>query len=312
MGLEELGIEALIFRLVVDRSYILLQFYLSINNIWNVTGRVRLAGFGLCRWSPDEETTLYTGRAEPQNCMASETLTGEDNGPLNCTTDIKAAGMLVDYVLSRGQHQFNISIHERKYNLDQDFEGVLAKDLIEWMTDKNPNNRPGVQNCLNHPFLWSPKKKLEYLINIGKMEDVAMFKGASQTLISSLEAYAPLGYFRGWKNKFPADLVELMDGKKKEPCYTDNAFGLLRFIRNAQEHYLKYIEKVDVISAFPPLFGCAYKFAKSQRWNLDPRLKQMFITEDAFYSPPATSEENLSTPVQESQQVFTVPFTLLQ
>ncbi|XP_053192703.1 serine/threonine-protein kinase/endoribonuclease IRE1-like [Scomber japonicus] len=123
-------------------------------NFWiDVTGRVRLAGFGLCRWSPDEETTLYTGRAEPKNWMANETLTGEDNRPLNWSTDIKAAGILIDYVLSRGQHQFHISIHENKYNLDE-----LAKDLIEWMIDMNPNNRPGVQDCLNHPFLWSPKK----------------------------------------------------------------------------------------------------------------------------------------------------------
>ncbi|XP_062292946.1 serine/threonine-protein kinase/endoribonuclease IRE1-like [Scomber scombrus] len=128
-------------------------------NFWiDITRRVRLAGFGLCRWSPDEETTLYTGRAEAKNWMANGTLTGEDNGPLNWSTDIQGAGMLIDYVLSRGQHQFHISIHERKYNLDQDFEGVLAKDLIEWMTDHNPNNRPGVQDCLNHPFLWSPKK----------------------------------------------------------------------------------------------------------------------------------------------------------
>ncbi|CAK6984937.1 serine/threonine-protein kinase/endoribonuclease IRE1-like, partial [Scomber scombrus] len=206
-------------------------------NFWiDITRRVRLAGFGLCRWSPDEETTLYTGRAEAKNWMANETLTVEDNGPLNWSTDIQGAGMLIDYVLSRGQHQFHISIHKRTYNLDQDFKGVLAKDLIEWMTDPNPNNRPGVQNCLNHPFLWSPIKKLEYLINIGKRKEVAMFKEASQDSISSLEAYAADGYFRGWKNKFPADLVKMMDGKKKEPCYTDNAFGLLRFIRNAQEH----------------------------------------------------------------------------
>ncbi|CAK6977286.1 serine/threonine-protein kinase/endoribonuclease IRE1-like [Scomber scombrus] len=73
-------------------------------NFWiDVTERVRSAGFGLCCWSPDEETTLYTGRADAKSWMANETLTGEDNGPLNWSTDIQGAGMLIDYVISRGQ-----------------------------------------------------------------------------------------------------------------------------------------------------------------------------------------------------------------
>lgn len=287
---------------------------LNPQNFWiDVTKRVRLAGFGLCRRLPGGQTTLYISCVGTKNWMAKETLTGEDNVPYNWRTDIQVAGMLIYYILSRGNHPFGetndcqINIREGRYSLGH-VRDVLAKDLIEMMIDEKPENRPTAQKCLTHPFFWPKEKKFEYIRRFANRKGVAMFKEASQEFISSLESYAEDGYFRGWKDKFPQELVQKMDGKKKEPCYCDNALALLRFIRNTFEHHEEYMDKVDVMSEFPVLIGCAYKFAKSQGWNLETPLKQMFTTEDARgVMPPTNSEEYLSVPVQESQHTFTKP-----
>ncbi|XP_042257116.1 serine/threonine-protein kinase/endoribonuclease IRE1-like isoform X1 [Thunnus maccoyii] len=433
----------------------------------DVTKRVRLAGFGLCRRLPGGQTTLYIRCVGTTNWMAKETLTGEDNVPYNWSTDIQVAGMLIYYILSRGNHPFGETnecqnnIREGKYSLGH-VRDVVAKDLIEMMIDGKPENRPTAQECLTHPFFWPKEKKFEYLRRIANRKGVAMFKEASQELISSLESHAEDGYFKDWKDKFPKELVQKMDGKKKEPCnydnvlallrfiqnacehqkseylmriangkevakyldatkelissleshaedgyfkdwkdkelvqkmdgkkkepcysdnalallhfiqnlsehqksgylrriangkevakyldatkelisslesyaeggyfkdwkdkflqlvqkmdgkkkepcYSDNALALLRFIRNFHEHHQEYMDKVDVMSQFPDLFGCAYKFAKSLGWNSETPLKQMFTIEDARgVIPPTNPEEHLSVPVRESQYTFTKP-----
>ncbi|TMS02143.1 hypothetical protein E3U43_007683 [Larimichthys crocea] len=93
-----------------------------------------------------------------------------------------------------------------------------------------------------------------------------------------------------------------MDAKNK--AYPDNTLGLLRFIRNLHEHYAKDAAQVDVMAFFPDLFGCVYKFAKTQRWNLESPLKEMFQREDfptSFVMPLINLEEHLGVPVQESE-----------
>lgn len=79
----------------------------------------------------------------------------------NVLWPFKFAGMLMYYILSGGKHPFNVSksfqlesnIDEGKYSLD-DVQDVVAKDLIEWMINKEPTDRPRVEQCLSHPFFW--------------------------------------------------------------------------------------------------------------------------------------------------------------
>lgn len=69
--------------------------------------------------------------------------------------------------------------------------------------------------------------------------------------------------------------------------------------------------KVDLVSMFSDLFGCAYQFAKSQGWNSEPLLKEMFRTKEfprdhstARAERTATnSDEHLGLSDQGSQQV---------
>ncbi len=61
--------------------------------------------------------------------------------------------MLVYYILSRGQHPFGkgprceVNILEGRYSLEH-LDDDVAKDLIEWMINEDPNERPTVEQTL--------------------------------------------------------------------------------------------------------------------------------------------------------------------
>ncbi|XP_072231965.1 uncharacterized protein [Leuresthes tenuis] len=277
------------------------------NVLIDVKGRARLADFGISRLLKKDQTTLRTSCAGTKCWMATETLAEESIVPYKSNTDMQVAGMLIYYILSEGHHPFGKSfecefnVYNGKYRLEH-VEDVVAKDLIEQMIVINPKNRPKVEKCLSHPFFWPCGKKVEYLTKVGNREEVAKFRNAEQELISSLKECTGDGSFEHWKTKFPQELVEKMDGKKK--AYTENTLGLLRFIRNLHDHYAKDAAQIDVLELFPDLFGCVHKFAKSQGWNDEAPLKEMFRGEDistTFVRPSTNTVEDLGVPVQESQ-----------
>ncbi|XP_035760225.1 probable serine/threonine-protein kinase irlF, partial [Neolamprologus brichardi] len=165
--------------------------------------------------------------------------------------------------------------------------------------DLKPQNVLIGKTCLKFK-----KTKTEYLIKIGNRDDVANYRKADPELIDSLEKCAVDKSFKQWKNKFPQELVRVMDGKKP---YTENTLALLRFIRNLHVHYAKEASQIDVLALFPDLFGSIYTFAKNRGWNLETPLKEMFQREEredistVLMMPSKSTEEFLGVPVQESQ-----------
>ncbi|KAI3376480.1 hypothetical protein L3Q82_016937 [Scortum barcoo] len=277
------------------------------NVLIDVNGRARLADFGISRRLLKGQTTYRTVSAGTKCWMAKETLAEEADIPYKPNTDVQVAGMLSYYILSGGHHPFGdkssrceYNIEEGRYTLDH-VQDVVAKDLIEWMLNEEPKNRPKVEECLSHPFFWTTDSRIEYLRKIGNREEVAKCRKPDPELIRSLEKCAGSVSFKEWKNKFPQELVQKMDAKNK--AYPDNTLGLLRFIRNLHEHYAKDAAQVDVMKIFPDLFGCVYKFAKVQGWNSETPLKEMFQRDItiSFGISSMSLEEPLGVPVQESQ-----------
>ncbi|XP_024144192.1 serine/threonine-protein kinase ppk4 isoform X1 [Oryzias melastigma] len=280
------------------------------NVLIDVKRNARLADFGISRRLCKNETTLRTVSAGTKCWMATETL-GQEESKISykSNTDVQVAGMLIYYILSSGHHPFGKSvecefnIYKGIYSLDH-VEDLLAGDLIEQMINKDPTRRPNVETCLGHPFFWSSRIKLEYLKRIGNRNEAAKCRQADQKLIDSLESSAVNKSFTQWKQRFPEDLVRRMDGNGK--AYPETTLGLLRFIRNLHVHYEKDAALIDVLTLFPDLFGCIYKFSKAQGWNEETPLKEMFQREDsrsAFVTPPTTPKDldHPSVPVQESQ-----------
>ncbi|XP_034085338.1 serine/threonine-protein kinase ppk4-like [Gymnodraco acuticeps] len=290
------------------------------NVLIDVNGRARLADFGISRRLPKDQTTYRTGKDGTRCWMAKETLSEKDETkiPYKSSSDIQVAGMLIYYILSRGHHPFGEESFEFEYNIVKGIyalehvQDVLAKDLIKWMIDAEPEKRPKVEECLNHAFFWNPYRKVEYLKKIGDRKEVERYKDADQEFISSLDKCAGDGAFNGWKHTFPPELMEKMEGKKK--CYPENTLGLLRFIRNLH-HHAKEAAEMDLLMMFPNLMEYVYIFAKSKGWNYETPLMEMCRTElpqiygitTIVASTPKNSEADVPLSVQESPRIFTLP-----
>ncbi|XP_057192757.1 uncharacterized protein LOC130556073 [Triplophysa rosa] len=178
--------------------------------------------------------------------------------------------MLVYYILSSGHHPFcegpycEVNILEGKYKLEH-LDDDVAKDLVEWMINEDPGKRPTVEQTLAHPFFWNDERKVEYLKTMGNQKEAENCRNADEELLRAIEECTEGKTFSKWKTKFPPELIQKLDGKKKP--YPENTLGLLRFIRNLYQHYLQDTANINIMTLFPDLFGSMYMFAKKAGWH---------------------------------------------
>ncbi|XP_073715450.1 uncharacterized protein [Misgurnus anguillicaudatus] len=247
------------------------------NVLIDIKGKARLADFGISRRLKPSETTLRTSIAGTKFWKAKETIDEEGNSGYKRCSDIQVAGMLVYYILSRGHHPFGkgafceVNILQGKYTLEH-LDNDVAKDLVEWMINENPEKRPTVEQTLAHAFFWTDERKMEYLKKLGNQNEAENCRKADEKLLLAIEQCTEGKTFSQWKTKLSSELVEKLDGKKK--CYPENTLGLLRFVRNLHEHYSEDAANINLMALFPDLFGSVYRFAKEKGWHSRANLKK--------------------------------------
>ncbi|XP_048041283.1 uncharacterized protein LOC125265223 isoform X2 [Megalobrama amblycephala] len=251
------------------------------NVLIDINGKARLADFGISRRLNLSQTTLRTSTAGTRCWKAKESIDEEVNTGYKRSSDIQVAGMLVYYILSRGHHPFGkgpfceVNILQGKYSLEH-LDDDVAKDLVEWMINEDPNNRPTVEQTLAHPFFWTDERRVEYLKKMGNQNEAENCRNVDEELLRAIEKYTEGKSFSEWKTKLPSELVQKLDGKKKG--YPENTLGLLRFIRNLHEHYPDDAESINLMDSFPDLFGSVFRFAKERGWNSRASLKKFFCS----------------------------------
>ncbi|KAK7175862.1 hypothetical protein R3I93_000200 [Phoxinus phoxinus] len=249
------------------------------NVLIDINGKARLADFGISRRLNLSQTTLRTGIAGTRCWKAKETIDEEVNIGYKRSSDIQVAGMLVYYILSGGHHPFGkgpfceVNILQGRYSLEH-LNDDVAKDLVEWMINETPEERPTVEKTLAHPFFWTDERRVEYLKKVGNQTEAENHRNVDEELLHAIEKYTEGKSFSEWKTKLPSELVQKLEGKKKG--YTENTLGLLRFIRNLYEHYPEDAETINLMDSFPDLFGSVFRFAKERGWNSRASLKKFF------------------------------------
>ncbi|XP_021333736.1 uncharacterized protein [Danio rerio] len=240
------------------------------NVLIDIQGKARLADFGISRRLKQGETTLQTSIAGTRCWKAKESINKKINTGYKRSSDIQVAGMLVYYILSGGHHPFGEDVDcegnilRGRYSLEH-LDDDLAKDLVEWMIDGNPNKRPTVEQSLAHPFFWTDERKVRYLKILGSENEAEKNRKANKELIDAISKCTEGKSFAEWKSKFPSELVQELE--KKRGAYPENMLGLLRFIRNLYGHHKADAAKNSPLVLFPDLFVSVYKLAKERGWN---------------------------------------------
>ena len=138
------------------------------NVLVDITGRMRLADFGLSRVLDDDQTTFNTfpggtpGWIPPEviEVMNAESKAEiKKKGRFKKKSDVHVAGMIAFFILSGGEHPFGnpfdrmTNILEGKPLNLENLEDLEVKDFISWMICKNICNRPDAREALCHRFL---------------------------------------------------------------------------------------------------------------------------------------------------------------
>ena len=150
----------------------------SVNDKW------LLADFGLSRILPEGQTTHQSVEKGTKFWRAVETYSTEPKEDsdsqvrLKKRSDIQAAGMVAYHVLTKGEHAFGPERNCLANLLDGNSVGLnslkdpVAKELISWMLEHQPEDRPYAHEALQHPYLLPPDKQFELLKCVGNEKDI--------------------------------------------------------------------------------------------------------------------------------------------
>ncbi|GAB7359490.1 hypothetical protein MBLNU230_g6135t1 [Neophaeotheca triangularis] len=300
--------------------------------------RLVISDFGLGKNLPENVSTLIdpTGNAgtsgwkapelisqpresesrHSQSVNGSHTGGSEPGGPsgVKRAADIFSLGCLFFWVLTDGIHPFeddNGWTQLRELNIKRDNKkmGVLERwsdayepmSLITSMLEHQPENRPTALQVLNHPFFWTPEKRLSFLCDVSDH-----FEREPRSLdghyphpsaqLNALEdrAYEVIGIEDasrdgGFLDKLDRHFVETLGKQRK---YTgDRLLDLLRALRNKKNHYEDMPEGVKKIvgplaggylmfwtSRFPRLLMACYEVVHECEVQGNDRFRGYFAT----------------------------------
>lgn len=159
--------------------------------------------------------------------------------------DIFSLGCVFYYILSRGGHPFGDrylregNIINGKFDLTPiskfcPYDDVEAIDLIQSMISFNPNARPDTTTILRHPYFWTTKKKLEFLLKVSDRFEIER-RDPPSALLLKLEEIGPVIHGGDWLAKFDDDFINNLGKYRKYS--TNKLMDLMRSFRNKYHHY---------------------------------------------------------------------------
>lgn len=164
---------------------------------------------------------------------------------LTKAVDLFALGCLYFWVLMNGEHPFGETYNRESnivkgeaVNMDQltihGEEGVEAQHLIGQLLSQEPSERPDTQECLIHPFFWTPAKRLAFLCDASDRFEIMEADPPESTLVL-LEADAREVVGKDWYSRMDRVFTSSLGKYRKYKGHTVR--DLLRAMRNKKHHY---------------------------------------------------------------------------
>ena len=146
----------------------------------------KIADFGLTKDMADSSLSSTGGSgvamAAGTRCWMASELVSMKTRDHTEQSDVFSLGLVLHYLLTLGKHPFGTEgqpahVIERKIvetspNLDRKF-GPEAISCLQILLAKNPAKQPPAAYLDQHPFLWSDRKKIEFLKAVGNQPEAA-------------------------------------------------------------------------------------------------------------------------------------------
>ena len=148
--------------------------------------------------------------------------------------------MVAYYVATKGKHAFGSSefrLHNlligNPVGLDE-IEDLVLKDLLSWMLNLKPEDRPSAKTASKHPYFLSDEEKFNLLCKVGNQQSIKT-NGAHSSVVQILNAESS-----DWQNQMGQDYYDYFrtdEVNGKLVYYGPSWTECLRLIRNVGLHW---------------------------------------------------------------------------
>ncbi|XP_046844146.1 serine/threonine-protein kinase/endoribonuclease IRE2-like isoform X2 [Xenia sp. Carnegie-2017] len=222
------------------------------------------------------------------------------------------AGMVAYYVATEGKHPFG----QKRHTLDNILKGnpvgldeikdASFKDLLSWMLQLKPEDRPSANEALIHPYLQSDEEKFNMLCDMGNQLEVKHSHGRnSPNLDVHTQLYGSTEWMKRIDDEVVKDLINFeVNDSLRTLKYEFTWAGCLRFLRNVDQHWQndpiphlsQYMKqgnyKEYFLQVFPELPLLVHKIIRSTDWKSTPDLEEHFATSYEKISLPSPMSDN--------------------
>ncbi|XP_046855943.1 uncharacterized protein LOC124449044 [Xenia sp. Carnegie-2017] len=198
-----------------------------------------IADFGISRILKNDSTTHKSSPNKgTEYWIAPESYCDDDDsvdkGRYKRESDIMNAGMVIYYVATKGKHAFGTKRHRLDNMLNgnpvglEEIKDETLKDLLSWMLNLKPKDRPSATEALKHPFLMSDDEKFDLLCKVGNLQQIKT-NDPQSSVVQQLNSKS-----EHWKSKMDCDVYDyLVNGRTYKSSWTE----CLRLIRNIDQHW---------------------------------------------------------------------------
>ena len=226
----------------------------------------KIADFGLTKDTAGSSMISSTGgsgvaMAAGTRCWMAPELVSMKTTDHTEQSDVFSLGLVFHYLLTLGKHPFGIegepahAIERRIVEMPPTLDQALDPEAISFLQilrTKNPSKRPPAAYLNQHPFLWSDRKKIEFLKAVGDQPEAAKAtEHPNSELERRLQTTNTGQQFRflTWDQFIVEIYQEMIRVWKQKKYRTDKLIDLIRFIRNAyahkQERSLQFQQHLD-------------------------------------------------------------------
>ena len=249
----------------------------------------KIADFGLTKDTAGSTVISSTGgsgvaMAAGTRCWMAPELVSMKTRDHTEQSDVFSLGLVLHYLLTLGKHPFGTEgepahVIERKIaEMPPSLDPLLGPEAIsclQILLAKNPAKRPPAAYLNQHPFLWSDRKKIEFLKAVGDQPEAAYpAKNPNSELERRLQASVRVR-LGTWNVVIPQIYQEMTEAWTQKKYRTDKLIDLIRFIRNAYAHkhersvqFQRYLDENIFTRSFPSLvldvFGVVQQLSLDQ------------------------------------------------